>query len=92
MGNVDGMSNLGQLLYLDEAADPKEAVEWLRRAVDAGCPNALSTLAFAYAIGRGVEKDLAAARRWAAAGAAAGNEEAAELLAKLNAVGERQGL
>lgn len=46
------------------AADPVQAVRWLRRAADQGHPRGQNTLGHCYFTGKGVAKDPAAAVAW----------------------------
>ena len=53
-------------------ADDKRAVEWLRKAADAGFAGATNSLGLAYAFGRGVPASATEAVRWYRTGAEAG--------------------
>jgi serine/threonine protein kinase len=58
-GYAAAMGNLGELLYWGGQGVPRDdakAVEWLRKAAEAGFPDAYWTLALAHASGRGVDK------------------------------------
>ena len=70
------------------APDAREGVAWIRRAVRDGEPFAMLELGKAYAEGRGVEKDPAAATDWWRKAAARGAAEAKYHLAQAYLAGE----
>jgi serine/threonine protein kinase len=58
-GYAAAQGNLGQMMYggmAGVAPNPREAVEWLRKAAAGNFPDAYLTLAFAYATGRGMDQ------------------------------------
>lgn len=63
------------LLY-DKAGDAENAVKCYMRAAESGVPNASLRLAMAYYEGKGVARDLAAAKHWGEKAAEAGDSEA----------------
>jgi TPR repeat protein len=57
-GYAAAQGNFGQMLYGGTggmAPDPRQAVEWLRKAAAGDFPDAYLTLAFAYTTGRGTD-------------------------------------
>ena len=60
--------------------DDIEAVRWYRAAAEQGYAFAQSSLAFMYAVGRGVEQDGAEAQRWYRLAAEQGNARAQLIL------------
>jgi serine/threonine protein kinase len=57
-GYAAAQGNFGQMLYGGTggmAPDPRQAVEWLRKAAGGDFPDAYLTLAFAYTTGRGTD-------------------------------------
>lgn len=62
-GHVEAMVNLA-VLYSDTAQSIAEGAKWLQVAADLGHAPAQAMLGFTYASGRGVARDLVAARMW----------------------------
>ena len=83
-GSPQGQSNLA--LVLMEENETEQAVHWFRVAAQRGLAAAQVNLAVCYANGITVDRDLDEAKRLCALAAAAGNEHASALLAKLNAL------
>jgi TPR repeat protein len=66
-GHVDSMKHLGWIYSAPRpnlSADLPRAVEWYRKAAEAGDPEAMRALADAYRRGEGVERDEEQAQAW----------------------------
>ena len=88
-GNAQGMVSYGRLMSeKDDFASRIEACVWFRKAADTGDSDAMLALADMYAVGNGVAKDAAEARRWLEKAAGLGDEEAARKLAGMDAKGK----
>lgn len=79
-GDVAAMVALAQRV---ETSNPWEAAAWLQIATKRGDPDAMFALGDAYAVGRGVDADPAAAEHWWRHAAAADHPEAMLRLANL---------
>lgn len=65
-GHAEGMAELGQAYQLGVGVtvDPKAAVEWYRKSIDAGSFAGMIHLAVCLDLGKGVEADPVEAFRW----------------------------
>jgi hypothetical protein len=66
-GFAPAMNNLGELYLFGPDRDVRAAFNWHLLAAHAGNPVAAINVSLAYRIGLGVQMDIAAARKWAAA-------------------------
>lgn len=82
-GSLDAMTALAGLLQTGDVKDEAEAAGWYRKAAERGDAQAMASLAFFYASGRGVTKDDAEAIRWYRSAAQLGNAQAMLSLALL---------
>jgi TPR repeat protein len=79
------MNRLG-VLYQEGHGVPKNyelALQWYRKAADAGNATAIYNLGLMYELGQGVRKDSGAAVVWYRKAAEAGNEDAKKRLQQL---------
>lgn len=80
-GSRDAMMALGGLLLNNDATGEAEALNWYRKAAEAGDPQGMSNVGSMYFNGRGVAKDEREAARWFRKAMEAGDMQAAALLA-----------
>lgn len=83
LGNVQAMSVLGSMYLLGNGVreDGRQAVAWLRKAIDGGFEDAVSILGMAYATGKaGVKVDLPKAREMLQFAADRGDDQSAHML------------
>lgn len=80
-GNAQAQYELAGLLMSDAFFSCEQtAAEWYRRAAEQGHSGAQFELGMCYVKGKGVEKDLSAAKHWIQAAADQGNKDAIEYL------------
>ena len=88
LGSTESMVAMGDMLSeSDDSEKLLDACIWYQKAAVLGDSDAMYWLADMYAVGKGVAKDAAEARRWLEKAAGLGNEEAARKLAALSDVG-----
>jgi len=90
-GFVRAMFELGRLHEPHSIAgtpDPALAVQWYRRAAEAGSVDAQVAIGTAYYLGRGVRKDFAEAARWFREAAKGGDVGTQYLLASMYEAGD----
>lgn len=83
LGNVQAMSVLGSMYLLGNGVreDGRQAVAWLRKAIDGGFEDAVSILGMAYATGKaGVKVDIPKAREMLQFAADRGDDQSALML------------
>ena len=88
LGSTESMVAMGNMLSeSDDSEKLLDACIWYQKAAGLGDSDAMYWLADMYAVGKGVAKDAAEARRWLEKAAGLGDEEAARKLAALSDVG-----
>ena len=82
LGVHEAELNVG-IIYDEKLQNKSEAVKWYRRAADHGDTNAMFNLGICYGKGEGVRKDYDEAEKWLRKAAELGNEDAKDLLKRL---------
>lgn len=75
-GDALSMNRMGEAYFFGNSGVPNndaQAVQWFRKAAEAGLPQGMGNYSYMLSTGRGIEKDLTASFQWAEKAAQAGD-------------------